>query len=471
MLTHLTATSLLLPLAALGVIAYIHWWWSILKHWLPISSLRTEYLNETNTSTAKNEIVKHGTLAPKPIISIPQSIPNQITASTSNSNTEIRGLTTLIPFRNEALRIQPLLDSLTKIQAPVTWEIIFCDDHSNDNSLEIIKKFIAQHPHLQAKIIELPEAENGKKSALSAAIAAAQYEIIHTTDADCRLNPNIYSHLLKCIQQPNIEMVLGRVEFTTNFESQGNNINSDLEIQGDIINSNTEIQGDIINNDLENPPVQKGSNQKSHRLLQQYQLIENTALIALGYSEFLKKNPAAANGANLMFKKSAFLNLGGYSGNTQYASGDDVFTLEKFILHNPNSVAFCTHPQATVVTDVESDFALFKNQRIRWMKKTFLQKTQKTALKQTFMGIFLLGFWVMAIEAVLSGHYESMALLWLGKLCVDAACVSLLLRTHPQKPCLPDIILCSILQVFWLPTLGLLAANKQFSWKGRSHSA
>lgn len=452
MLTQITIHPVLLPLAALGVLAYIHWWWSILKHWLPISSLRPEYFIKTNTSnksTAKNEIINHSTLAHKPITSNLQSVSNKITASAPNSNTEIPGITTLIPLRNEALRIQPLLHSLTQIQMPVAWEIIFCDDHSVDKSLEIIQNFIAKHPHLQAKIIESPEAENGKKSALTAGITAAQFEIIHTTDADCRLHPNLYFHLLKTIQQPNIELVLGRVEFTTNFA----------------------LQGLTIHSDQENPAGQLEWNRKSHRLLQQYQLIENSALIALGYSEFLKKNPAAANGANLMFKKSAFLDLGGYSGNTQFASGDDVFTLEKFLLHNPNSVAFCAHPQASVVTHVESDFAVFKNQRIRWMKKTFLQKTQKTALKQTFMGIFLLGFWVMSIEAVLSAHYESMALLWLGKLCVDAACVSLLLRNHPQKPCLPDIVLCSILQVLWLPMLGLLAANNQFQWKGRSHSA
>jgi hypothetical protein len=30
---------------------------------------------------------------------------------------------------------------------------------------------------------------------------------------------------------------------------------------------------------------------------------------------------------------------------------------------------------------MEGDFEVFKNQRIRWMKITFLQKTQKTALK------------------------------------------------------------------------------------------
>jgi glycosyltransferase involved in cell wall biosynthesis len=437
MLTHLTAKTLLLPLASLGVIAYINWWWSILKHWLPISSQTSELTGEIGSTTNL-----------------------QALESTAFTTTKIEGLTTLIPFRNEALRIQPLLNSLSKIQVPGAWEIVFCDDHSTDKSVDIIQNFIAKNPQLNAKIIHLLAAENGKKSALSAGITEAKFDIIHTTDADCRLHPNLYFHLLKSIQQPNVELVLGRVEFITHFDSQKPEINPNLESQGHFINTN-----------LENPAEQKSSNQNTHRLLQQYQLIENSALIALGYSEFLKKNPAAANGANLMFKKSAFIHLGGYHGNTQYASGDDVFTLEKFILHNPDSVAFCTHPQASVISDVESDFDVFKNQRIRWMKKTFLQKTQKTALKQTFMGIFLLGFWVMAIEAVLSGHYESMALLWLGKLCVDAACVSLLLRNHPQKPCLPDIIYCSILQIFWLPTLGLLAANKQFSWKGRSHSA
>ena len=437
MLTHLTAKTLLLPLASLGVIAYINWWWSILKHWLPISSQTSELTGEIGSATNL-----------------------QALESTAFTTTKIEGLTTLIPFRNEALRIQPLLNSLSKIQVPGAWEIVFCDDHSTDKSVDIIQNFIAKNPQLNAKIIHLLAAENGKKSALSAGITEAKFDIIHTTDADCRLHPNLYFHLLKSIQQPNVELVLGRVEFITHFDSQQPEINPNLESQGHFINTN-----------LENPAEQKGSNQNTHRLLQQYQLIENSALIALGYSEFLKKNPAAANGANLMFKKSAFIHLGGYHGNTQYASGDDVFTLEKFILHNPDSVAFCTHPQASVISDVESDFDVFKNQRIRWMKKTFLQKTQKTALKQTFMGIFLLGFWVMAIEAVLSGHYESMALLWLGKLCVDAACVSLLLRNHPQKPCLPDIIYCSILQIFWLPTLGILAANKQFSWKGRSHSA
>jgi glycosyltransferase involved in cell wall biosynthesis len=437
MLTHLTAKTLLLPLASLGVIAYINWWWSILKHWLPISSQTSELTGEIGSATNL-----------------------QALESTAFTTTKIEGLTTLIPFRNEALRIQPLLNSLSKIQVPGAWEIVFCDDHSTDKSVDIIQNFIAKNPQLNAKIIHLLAAENGKKSALSAGITEAKFDIIHTTDADCRLHPNLYFHLLKSIQQPNVELVLGRVEFITHFDSQRHNNHSNLESQGHLNNPN-----------LESPAEPKRSNQNTHRLLQQYQLIENSALIALGYSEFLKKNPAAANGANLLFKKSAFLHLGGYHGNTQYASGDDVFTLEKFILHNPDSVAFCTHPQASVISDVESDFDVFKNQRIRWMKKTFLQKTQKTALKQTFMGLFLLGFWVLAIEAVLSGHYESMALLWLGKLCVDAACVSLLLRNHPQKPCLPDIIYCSILQIFWLPTLGILAANKQFSWKGRSHSA
>ncbi|NBV37902.1 MAG: glycosyltransferase, partial [Bacteroidetes bacterium] len=50
------------------------------------------------------------------------------------------GITTLIPFRNEAHRIHSLLNSLKKIEVPVNWEIIFCDDHSHDLSIDIIQK-------------------------------------------------------------------------------------------------------------------------------------------------------------------------------------------------------------------------------------------------------------------------------------------------------------------------------------------
>lgn len=424
MLTHLTTHSLLLPLASLGVLAYAQWWWSILKHWLPISTDSSMKTDEKITEIHSNHSIQR-----------------------KNHTFTQNGITTLIPFRNEAHRIHSLLNSLKKIEVPVNWEIIFCDDHSHDLSIDIIQKFINNNPQLDAKIIQLSESEKGKKSALTAGINVAQFDIIHTTDADCALHPNIYWHLIRSIQEPNIDLVLGRVEFLIDLENKTG----------------------LTKENPENSRVVLGENKNRH--LQQYQLIENSALIALGYTEFLKKNPAAANGANLVFRKSAFLSLGGYQGNNQFASGDDVFTLEKFILNNPESVAFCTHPHASVVSEVETTFNDFKNQRIRWMKKTFLQKTQKTALKQVFMGLFLLSFWVIAIEAVLSAHYETMALLWLGKLCVDAACVSLLLRNHPQKPCLLDIFVCSIFQILWLPTLGVLAANKQFQWKGRAHSA
>jgi hypothetical protein len=44
------------------------------------------------------------------------------------------------------------------------------------------------------------------------------------------------------------------------------------------------------------------------------------------------------------------------------------------------------------------------------MKINFLQKTQKTALKQIFKSLFLLDFWVIGKQAVLSGHNESMVI-------------------------------------------------------------
>ena len=416
----LSVNTFLLPLASLGVLAYTHWWWSILKHWIP-----TDLTHPKSTPPSAQPL--------------------------SNQTENNPPVSTIIPFRNEAQRIPRLLNSLGKIQAPPSWEIIFCNDHSNDNTVNIIQHFIETHPQLNAKILTLSESEQGKKWALSAGIAAAQHEIIHTTDADCGLQPEIYLHLLQHIQQPHVHLVLGRVEFLTQFTMRHSNA--------------------VESNQTFTPVAQKTVRNFPNQLLQNYQLIENSVLIALGYTELLKNNPAAANGANLMFKKSRFLQLGGYQGNMQHASGDDVFTLEKFLLNNPQSVAFCKHPQAAVITEVENNFIDFKNQRIRWMKKSFLQKSQKTARKQTFMGLSLFGLWVIAAVSVFSAHYETMALLWLGKLCVDAACVSILLRDHPQKPSVLNILFCSILQILWLPTLGLLSANKKFLWKGRAHNA
>ncbi|MEZ4922280.1 MAG: glycosyltransferase [Crocinitomicaceae bacterium] len=47
----------------------------------------------------------------------------------------------IIPFRDEALRIEALLDSINKLEIPSSLEVefVFVDDHSSDQTAQIIK--------------------------------------------------------------------------------------------------------------------------------------------------------------------------------------------------------------------------------------------------------------------------------------------------------------------------------------------
>lgn len=213
----------------------------------------------------------------------------------------------------------------------------------------------------------------------------------------------------------------------------------------------------------------KNNKKGRNNFLQVYQQMENQALIAIGFAESQKHNAAVANGANLMFKKQAFIDLGGYQGHEHIASGDDVFTMEKFLLSPVHKITYVQHPSATVYTPLETQWDSFFYQRMRWMKKTFLQKTQKTALKQVLLGLFMIFIWVMSAFAVLSAHYETLAFVWLGKLLVDSAGVQILLQKNKPNPVC--VLLASAAQVLWLPALAITSIRSKYQWKNRQHTA
>lgn len=170
-----------------------------------------------------------------------------------------------------------------------------------------------------------------------------------------------------------------------------------------------------------------------------------------------------------MFKKQAFIDLGGYQGHEHIASGDDVLTMEKFLLSPVHKITYVQHPYATVYTPLETQWDSFFYQRMRWMKKTFLQKTQKTALKQVLLGLFMIFIWVMSAFDVLSAHYETLAFVWLGKLLVDSAGVQILLQKNKPNPVC--VLLASAAQVLWLPALAITSIRSKYQWKNRQHTA
>lgn len=103
---------------------------------------------------------------------------------------KLPSISVIVAARNEEKNIFDCLESLENLKYPENKiEIFIVNDHSTDNTKDIIQKFI--HGKSRFKYLE-PGAEigqlKGKANALANAIKESKGEIIFTTDADCRVS-------------------------------------------------------------------------------------------------------------------------------------------------------------------------------------------------------------------------------------------------------------------------------------------
>ncbi|MCF7792697.1 MAG: glycosyltransferase [Candidatus Cloacimonetes bacterium] len=110
----------------------------------------------------------------------------------AQKNTTINKISIIVAARNEAENLPKLLNRLTSQNYPTEkYEIIICDDRSDDNSTAIIKEFQSENPNLQ--LIQIKEEDPkilGKKGAITTAVKASKYDILAFTDADCQPSVN-----------------------------------------------------------------------------------------------------------------------------------------------------------------------------------------------------------------------------------------------------------------------------------------
>jgi len=248
------------------------------------------------------------------IIGLLRNIKREASYIDSTNSIALQNLVLLIPFRNEAHRIEAVIESLTN-STFLPKEIIFIDDHSTDETAELISQTIKINNY---RIIATPERVFGKKAAIRFGIQNSESEYILTTDADITFH-------------------------STYFETVSNLQKADMYVL----------------------PV----TMKAKRLFGELYKIDLILVNAFNVGLAGLKRPIMASGANLLFKRSKFEEYDSFETHKHIASGDDMYLLRDF-RESKADIRLISNPDFGVETETPQSFKEFIDQRLRWLGKT-----------------------------------------------------------------------------------------------------
>lgn len=321
----------------------------------------------------------------------------------------------IVPLRNEATRIQPLLNSLQSIDYPSnSYEIILVDDHSEDNIYELLEDF--QMNNLRIVLSK----GNGKKEAVRTGVAEAKYDYIAQTDADCivpktwlkSINNAIISHRPLLIAAPVLM-------------------------------------------------------QEHHSLFSKLQSLESYALSISTAGLFGAKHPIMMNGANTIYRKDILKD--GQALRTDIASGDDVFLLhhikKKYGVH---STYYLNSPEATVFTNTEKKISSFINQRVRWASKSKYYKDFDSFWIGLGITLINVSIPILLILSCFYPHFlTSTLLIWVAKSIIDLGLLIPITHRYKKGYLLSYFLLLGIIYPFYVSFVGIISQFVNFEWKNR----
>ncbi len=124
-----------------------------------------------------------------------------------------QSVTVVVPVHNRELTIQPLLDSLQKLDYDRNKvEVIVVDGNSTDKTQEIVKKY-------PVKLVV--EKRKGLNLARNTGIKCSKGEIVAFTDSDCKVPPNWITKIVEDFKDPRVSCVGGSAKALDNdFVSQ-----------------------------------------------------------------------------------------------------------------------------------------------------------------------------------------------------------------------------------------------------------
>ena len=328
----------------------------------------------------------------------------------------------VIAARNEERTIESCINGILRQRYPTDlYEIIVVDDGSNDRTLSILHHLAAS----QARIRILSTKSNtemesvGKPAAISAGVNAARGEIIVTTDADC-IVPIAWIGTMVQYLQPPVAFAAGAVRERPNTT-----------------------------------------------FLSKLSALEYLGLITTSAGLIGASRPIICSGANLAYRKSAFLAAQGYGESQTWC--DDETLMHRIRERRLGEIAFVASTDALVETSSVNSISSFWKQRLRWSAKG--NHYENTGVLLTVIGIYF--FFLFLLAAFVGGMFSPTMSLWFvlcmgTKMAFDYSTLAKGARLLNDRVFGLVYLAAEILHV---PYVVLTAGIGQFisiQWKGRS---
>lgn len=328
----------------------------------------------------------------------------------------------IIPARNEAKNIGNLLNDLLAQYYPDDLiEIIVIDDHSEDNTAEIIKSYSGVKYIDLAAYLNTEKLNSYKKKAIEIAIAQSTGELIITTDADCTMNSYWLLSIVSYFEKTNCKLIAAPVDYLNN-----------------------------------------------GGWFQTFQSIDFMTMQGITGAVIHTNSATMCNGANLAYTREAFDTVNGFKGIDTIASGDDMLLMHKIEQRYPKKTKYLKCKHAIVFTAPMQESKTFFNQRIRWASKSAHFRDKRITailsivymLNLSFLILFLCAFkWPSLLLALL--------ILFTCKVALELMLIIPVSKFFGKEN---ELIWFPILQILHIPYIiisGMAGAFGTYTWKDR----
>jgi poly-beta-1,6-N-acetyl-D-glucosamine synthase len=237
-------------------------------------------------------------------------------------------LSVVVAARNEERNIPQLIKGLFN-QDSKSFNFFVVDDYSTDKTKDVVENIFENKSNSR---LLFNKSAPGKKNALTTAILESADELIMVTDADC-IPENKWVRSFQKKFSEGYDLLFGIAPFYTN-----------------------------------------------KKIVSVLSAFENLRGFMLSIAAVSYNLPYSAASRSLGFRRSSFLNIGGYSGTMEIPFGDDGLLIREAVKHKLK-VGVVTNDSSFVYTQPEDTFGEYFRQRKRHTRTSFFYSSKvKTML-------------------------------------------------------------------------------------------